>query len=68
MNNPATRQKLGTEIAEGIQAQVQGTPSLYINGKKLPRLNDFVQTVDREAAKMGLPALPPPTGAAPPSH
>ena len=67
VNNPATRQKLGTEIAEGIQAQVQGTPTLYINGKKLPRLNDFVQTVDREAAKMGLPPLPPPAGA-PPAH
>jgi len=68
VNNPATRQKLGTEIAEGIQAQVQGTPTLFINGKKLPRLNDFVQTVDREATKMGLPPLSPPAGAAAPSH
>jgi protein-disulfide isomerase/uncharacterized membrane protein len=68
VNNPGTRQKLGTEIAEGIQAQVQGTPTLYINGKKLPRLNDFVQTVDREATKMGLPPLPSPAGAAAPSH
>jgi protein-disulfide isomerase/uncharacterized membrane protein len=62
VNNPATRQRLGAEIAEGVQAQVQGTPALYINGKKLPRLNDFVQTVDREAAKMGLPPLPSPPG------
>jgi len=68
VNNPATRQKLGTEIAEGIQAQVQGTPTLYINGKKLPRLNDFVQTVDREATKMGLPPLPTPAPGAAPSH
>jgi protein-disulfide isomerase/uncharacterized membrane protein len=68
VNNPATRQKLGTEIAEGIQAQVQGTPTLYINGKKLPRLNDFVQTVDREAAKMGLPPLPTPPPGVAPSH
>jgi protein-disulfide isomerase/uncharacterized membrane protein len=67
VNNPATRQRLGAEIAEGVQAQVQGTPTLYINGKRLPRLNDFVPTVDREAAKMGLPPLPPPTGGAP-SH
>ena len=68
VNNPATRQKLGTDIAEGIQAQVQGTPTLFINGKKLPRLNDFVQTVEREATKMGLPPLSPPAGAAAPSH
>jgi protein-disulfide isomerase len=64
VNNPDTKQRLGAEIAEGMQAQVQGTPTLYINGKKLPRLNDFIQTVDREAAKMGLPPLPPPTGGA----
>ena len=64
INNPATRQRLGAEIAEAAQAQVQGTPTLYINGKKLPRLNDFVQTVERESAKMGLPALPPPAPAA----
>jgi protein-disulfide isomerase/uncharacterized membrane protein len=63
VNNPATRQRLGTEIAEGAQAQVQGTPTLFINGKKLPRLNDFTQTVDRESSKMGLPPLPSPTGA-----
>jgi protein-disulfide isomerase/uncharacterized membrane protein len=62
VNNPATRQRLGAEIAEGVQAQVQGTPTLFINGKKLPRLNDFIQTVDREASKMGLPPLPSPSG------
>ncbi|HUG52659.1 MAG TPA: hypothetical protein VMR21_03630 [Vicinamibacteria bacterium] len=37
-------------------------PTLYTNGKKLPRLNDFTQAVEREAAKMGLPPLPPPPG------
>jgi protein-disulfide isomerase len=60
MSSPGTKQRLGAEIAEGIGAQVTGTPTLFINGKKLPRLNDFIQTVDREASKMGLPPLPPP--------
>jgi protein-disulfide isomerase/uncharacterized membrane protein len=64
LNNPATRQRLGAEIAEGAGAGVQGTPTLFINGKKLPRLNDFVQTVEREAGKMGLPPLPAPAGGA----
>jgi len=63
VNNPATRQRLGADIAEGVQAQVNATPTLFINGKKLPRLNDFVQTVDREASRMGLPPLPPPAAA-----
>jgi protein-disulfide isomerase len=64
VKDAGTRQRLAAEIAEGVQAQVQGTPTLYINGKRLPRLNDFVQTVERESAKMGLPPLPPPTGGA----
>ncbi len=60
INGPAAREKLSAEIAEGVGAQVQGTPSLYINGKKLPRLTDFVPMVERESAKMGLPPLPAP--------
>jgi protein-disulfide isomerase len=63
MANPASLKRLESEIAEGAQAQVQGTPTLFINGKKLPRLNDFVQTVEREAARMGLPPLASPGGA-----
>jgi hypothetical protein len=37
---------------------VQATPSLYVNGKKLPRIQDFVPTVDKEAQKKGFPPLP----------
>jgi hypothetical protein len=36
---------------------VASTPTVYINGKKLPRLNDFVAVVDREAQKKGSPPL-----------
>jgi hypothetical protein len=36
---------------------VQATPTLFINGKKLPRLQDFVATVDKEAQKKGSPPL-----------
>jgi hypothetical protein len=45
---------------------VQATPTLFINGKKLPRINDFVQVVDKEAQAKGLPPLQP--GAAAPNH
>jgi hypothetical protein len=36
---------------------VASTPTLFINGKKLPRINDFVATVDREAQAKGFPPL-----------
>ena len=64
----AARARLAAEIQEARASGVDATPTLFINGRKLPRVNDFVQTVDREAARMGLPPVPPPQGAAhPPS-
>jgi protein-disulfide isomerase len=54
----ATRKRLSAEIEEAQRVGVQATPTLFINGKKLPRINDFVQTVDKEAQKRGMPPLP----------
>jgi protein-disulfide isomerase/uncharacterized membrane protein len=53
-----TRKRLAAQIEEAQHAGVQATPTLFINGKKLPRINDFVQTVDKEAQKLGMPPLP----------
>jgi serine/threonine-protein kinase len=64
LQSSGTRQRLSAEIAEAGQSKVDSTPTLFINGKKLPRLNDFLQTVEREASRMGLPPLPPPGAAA----
>jgi protein-disulfide isomerase len=58
LSSPATQARLAADVEEGWKAGVRGTPTLFINGKKLPRINDFVQTVDKEAAKLGLPPLP----------
>ena len=66
MSGPSAGQRLAAEIQEAKTAGVDATPTLFINGRKLPRVNDFVQTVDREAAKMGLPPIAPP--AAHPGH
>jgi protein-disulfide isomerase/uncharacterized membrane protein len=54
------RERLAAEIEEAREAGVQGTPTLFINGKRLPRLNDFIATVDKEAARLGLPPMPKP--------
>jgi len=58
MGSAATQARLASEVDEAWNAGVRATPTLFINGKKLPRVNDFVQTVDKEAAKLGLPPLP----------
>lgn len=58
INDPKTKQRLTAEIDEARRVGVQATPTLFINGKKLPRLQDFVPTVDKEAQKKGAPPLP----------
>jgi protein-disulfide isomerase/uncharacterized membrane protein len=57
LDDPKTKSDLAAEIAEGNRLGVSATPTLYVNGKKLPRINDFVAVVDKEARKKGFPPL-----------
>jgi protein-disulfide isomerase/uncharacterized membrane protein len=57
LRDPNTKQALEAQIAEGNRLEVHATPTVYINGKKLPRINDFVAVVDKEAQKKGFPPL-----------
>ena len=57
LDDPKAKADLAAEIAEGNRLKVNSTPTLYINGKKLPRINDFVAVVDKEARKKGFPPL-----------
>ena len=54
---PRTKERLKAQIEEAHRLGVQSTPTLSINGKKLPRINDFVQVVDKEAQAKGFPPL-----------
>ncbi len=58
LDDPKTKEALDAQIAEGNKLEVNSTPTVYINGKKLPRINDFVAVVDKEARKKGFPPLP----------
>jgi protein-disulfide isomerase/uncharacterized membrane protein len=55
--DPQTRRTLEAEIAEGNRLDINATPTVFVNGRKLPRLNDFVAVVDTEARKQGFPPL-----------
>lgn len=57
LEDPQTKQTLEAQIAEGNRLEVHATPTVYIDGKKLPRINDFVAVVDKEAQKKGFPPL-----------
>ena len=51
---------LAAEIQEGFRSGVKATPTIYLNGKQLPRVNDFLAAVEKEAKRLGLPSTPPP--------
>ena len=52
-----TRDRLTAQIAEAKRLGVQSTPTFYVNGKKLPRIDDFIQVVDKEAQARGFAPL-----------
>jgi protein-disulfide isomerase/uncharacterized membrane protein len=57
LEDPQAKADLAAQIEEGQRLGIQATPTVYINGKLLPRINDFVAVVDREAQKSGFPPL-----------
>jgi len=57
MEDPKTKETLAAQVAEANRLGVAATPTLYINGRKLPRVNDFVAVVDKEARKKGFAPL-----------
>jgi protein-disulfide isomerase len=58
LDDPKTKEALDAQIAEANRLAITSTPTVYINGKKLPRINDFVAVIDTEARKKGFPPLP----------
>ncbi len=57
LTDPRTKEQLAAQIEEGRRVGVQATPTLLINGRKLPRVEDFVATVDKEARAKGFPPM-----------
>jgi len=57
LQDPRTKERLTTQIAEAQRFGVEATPTLFVNGKKLPRINDLLPVVDKEAQARGFPPL-----------
>lgn len=66
--SPKARDRLAAQIAEARAVGVEATPTVFLNGRRLPRINDFIQMVDKESARLGLPPLKPPTPPPTPAH
>nr|CBX28448.1 hypothetical protein N47_G37720 [uncultured Desulfobacterium sp.] len=54
MHDPQTIQKVKKDTIEGINADVRGTPSVFINGKLLKNLSmtEFIKAIDKELKKV----------------
>ncbi len=55
LGSSKARDRLAAEIKEAQAAGVNATPTLFLNGRRLPRVNDFLAMVERETARLGLP-------------
>jgi protein-disulfide isomerase len=55
MREPALQSKIRQDAREGAQAGVKGTPTIFINGRKLKdrSLNGFQAAIDKELQKLG---------------
>ena len=49
--DPKTKEQLRGRSTRQPPVEVKATPTLYINGKKLPRINDFVPVIEKEARR-----------------
>jgi protein-disulfide isomerase len=60
VHSPGMMLRLKDQIAEAARAGVRGTPSLFVNGRPVPRVNFFTVLVEHEARRLGLTAAPVP--------
>jgi protein-disulfide isomerase len=54
LHAPETMRRLKTEIAEAAGTGVRGTPTLFVNGRKLPHLGYLTVWLNAEAQRLGL--------------
>jgi protein-disulfide isomerase/uncharacterized membrane protein len=53
-----TQERVAADVAAGKKTGIKGTPSIFINGRKLPRTNEFLQAMEEESKRLGLGPMP----------
>lgn len=61
MKDPRIRAAIRQDVQEGARAGVRGTPTIFINGKRLRdrSLRGFQAAIDKELQKLGKKAVKP---------
>ncbi len=57
MNSSQTLARLQAQIREGHDGGVSGTPTLFLNGRKLPHFKMWSKTANKELQRLGYPPL-----------
>lgn len=57
LDSSKAKQRLAADIAEAERLHVNSTPTLFVNGKRLANINLFLQAVESESRRLGLPPL-----------
>lgn len=65
MQDPATQAAIDKDHKLGEDLKIEGTPSIYINGRQYDGRQEFAEWVDLELQTMGKTPSPPSSGAAP---
>ncbi len=55
LTSPGARAKLDRDIAEGKRLQVNATPTVFVNGKRLEQIGGFLKAIESESKRLGLP-------------
>jgi protein-disulfide isomerase/uncharacterized membrane protein len=59
LSSPSARAKLDRDIAEGRRLEVNATPTVFVNGKRLEQIGGFLKAIESESKRLGLPTPSP---------
>jgi len=59
LSSPGARAKLDGDITEGRRLEVNSTPTVFVNGKRLEQIGGFLKAIESEAKRLGLPMPSP---------
>lgn len=59
LSSPGARAKLDRDIAEGRRLEVNATPTVFVNGKRLQQIGSFLKAIESESKRLGLPVSSP---------
>ncbi|MGH9391553.1 MAG: DsbA family protein, partial [Vicinamibacteria bacterium] len=59
LSSASAKAKLDRDIAEGRRLQVNATPTVFVNGKRLEQIEGFLKAIESESKRLGLPMASP---------